>query len=80
MQVYRAGIRQAPLDALLHYNLAVALDDLGRHAEALRAYDACLAVDPTLADAHYNAARLHELLGHANQAIRHYNAYRRLQR
>jgi tetratricopeptide (TPR) repeat protein len=64
----------------MHFNLAVALEDLARHAEAIEAYEACLKVAPELADAHYNAARLHGLLGHSRQAIRHYNAYRRLQR
>ena len=65
---------------MLHYNLAVALEDLERHEEAIAAYEACLALSPKLADAHYNVARLHGLLGHSTQAIRHYNAYRRLQR
>jgi len=60
--------------------LAIALEDLEHIDEALRCYDACLKLEPAMADAHFNAARLHERLGHATQAIRHYSAYRRLQR
>ena len=69
-----------PDEPLLHFNRAIALEDQGRRAEALAAYNASLRLDPDLADAHYNAARLHEALGDARKAVRHFSAYRRLQR
>ncbi|HEV8313844.1 MAG TPA: tetratricopeptide repeat protein, partial [Burkholderiaceae bacterium] len=67
-----------PTEALLHFNLAIALEDLQRLDDALASYEACLKLDGQMADAHFNAARLHEQLGHATKAIRHYSAYRRL--
>ncbi len=70
---------QRPEVALLHFNRAVALEDLERYREALMAYDRCLTLDPGLGDAHFNAARLHDHLGDEKKAIRHFSAYRRLQ-
>lgn len=70
-----------PDTALLHFNRAIALEDLpGGEAEALRAYQRSLELDPRLADAHYNLARLHEKAGRKQAALRHFSAYRRLQR
>lgn len=78
--LYRQGLWHCPGPdgALLHFNLGVALEDLQQVDAAIAAYDACLALDPTMADAHFNAARLHDQRGHAARAIRHYSAYRRL--
>ena len=70
---------RCPESALLHFNRAIALEDLSQPGEALKSYEQCLALSPDLADAHYNAARLHEMLGHAQAAVKHYSAYRRLQ-
>jgi tetratricopeptide (TPR) repeat protein len=66
--------------ALLHFNLAVALDHLQRLDEAAASYERSLALDPTLADAHFNLAQLHKEAGDERGALRHYSAYRRLQR
>ena len=63
--LYRHGLRHCPDEPLLHFNLAVALEDLERIEEALASYERCMALSPGFADAHYNAARLHEMLGHA---------------
>ena len=65
-------------NALLHFNLAVLLDDLDRADEAINEYEAALRVDPDLADAHYNLALLYEEQGEAKQALRHMSQYRRL--
>ncbi len=65
-------------DAVLLFNLGVALEDLGETAKALEAYDAALAEDGALADAHFNAAGLRERLGDRQRALRHLSAYRRL--
>jgi tetratricopeptide (TPR) repeat protein len=64
--------------ALLHFNLAVLLDDLERGDEAVLEYEAALRSDPELADAHYNLALLYEEQGQAKQALRHMSQYRRL--
>jgi tetratricopeptide (TPR) repeat protein len=65
-------------DSVALFNLAVLLEDAGRHAEAIESYTAALAVDPQLADAHYNLARLYELQGKAAHTIRHLRMYRSL--
>ena len=64
--------------ALLHFNLAVLLDDLERADEAIAEYETALRADPDLADAHYNLALLYEEQGQAKQALRHMSQYRRL--
>ena len=66
--------------ALLHFNLAVLLDDLDRADEAIAEYEAALRADPDLADGHYNLALLYEEQGEARQALRHMSQYRRLTR
>lgn len=73
--IYRATESK---EALLAYNLAVLLEDLDRHSEALVAYREALALDPQLADAHYNLALLYERSGRPKDALRHLLAYRRL--
>jgi tetratricopeptide (TPR) repeat protein len=75
-----SALVEAPASALLHFNRAVALDHLERLPDAMAAYERCLALEPTLADAHYNLGRLREQLGDARGALRHFSAYRRLQR
>jgi tetratricopeptide (TPR) repeat protein len=75
--VYREALESSP-DPLLHYNLAVLLEDLGRNAEAAECYRAALQGDPALADGHYNLALLCEKLGRPQEAIRHMAQYRKL--
>jgi tetratricopeptide (TPR) repeat protein len=60
------------------YNLGVVLQDRRRHAEAIAAYRACLALDPAFADAHYNLGGVLERCGDMVGALRHLSAYRRL--
>ena len=78
-KVYREGLKRAPKEAILHFNLAIVLEDLQQIAAALQSYEAAIEQDQAFADAHYNAARLHRTLGHRKQAIRHFSEYRRLQ-
>jgi tetratricopeptide (TPR) repeat protein len=80
VELLRRAATHCAEDALVQFNLGVALEDLGRAREALRHYEASIRIAPDLADAHYNAARLCEALGEPSKAIRHYSAYRRLQR
>jgi tetratricopeptide (TPR) repeat protein len=77
-EVCRRALDRVAGEPLLHFNLAIALEDLRRDDEALAQYGESLRLDPRLADAHFNAARLHERLGQRQAALRHYNAYRRL--
>ena len=67
-------------DATACFNHGVALEDLGRLADAIAAYERALACDPDYVDAHYNLARLYERLGRQTAAIRHLKAYRQLTR
>ncbi|HVZ46713.1 MAG TPA: tetratricopeptide repeat protein [Ramlibacter sp.] len=75
-----AALEHCPDSALMHFNRAVALDQLQRLDEAAAAYERSLALDPTLADAHFNLAQLHDQAGDERGALRHYSAYRRLKR
>jgi tetratricopeptide (TPR) repeat protein len=65
-------------EALLAYNLAVLLEDLGRESDAMASYREALGLDPQLADAHYNLALLYERAGRPKDALRHLLSYRRL--
>jgi tetratricopeptide (TPR) repeat protein len=80
VQLYASALRHAPGDPLVHFNAAIAQEDLGQPEAALGSYEAALGLDPAMADAHYNAARLCEQLGQRQRAVRHYSAYRRLER
>lgn len=80
---YRLAICADATVALYWFNLGVALEDQGRHAEALTAYDTAVGLDAGFADAHFNLARLHETLGRAcgdtmqlQRAVRHLLRYR----
>jgi tetratricopeptide (TPR) repeat protein len=73
-KVYRAAKHSS---ALLSFNLATLLEDLGRGDEAAQAYRDALALDPTLHDAHFNLSRLHESADRPREALRHLLAYRR---
>lgn len=79
IDVLEQAIRHQPEEPLLHFNAAIALEDLKRPGEALARYDRALALAPDMADAHHNAAKLCEQLGDRQGALRHYSAYRRLQ-
>jgi tetratricopeptide (TPR) repeat protein len=67
-------------DALLLFNLAVALEDLGERPAAIEAYGTALRLDPQFADAHFNVAQLLEREGDHQASLRHLSAYRRLTR
>jgi tetratricopeptide (TPR) repeat protein len=67
-------------EPLIHFNHAIALEDLGKVQEAIAAYTRALGADPELADGHYNLAMLLDARGDAQGALRHFSAYRRLAR
>jgi tetratricopeptide (TPR) repeat protein len=74
-QVYRSAIQS---EALLAFNLAVLLEDLGRESDAIVSYREALALDPQFADAHFNLARLYERARDPKASFRHLLAYRRM--
>jgi tetratricopeptide (TPR) repeat protein len=76
--VYRRAYDECGPDALLMFNLGVLLEDTGRAASAVDAYQEAVQHDPALADGHFNLARLYEAMGKQQHAIRHFGQYRRL--
>jgi tetratricopeptide (TPR) repeat protein len=85
---YRLAICVDPAVALYWFNLGVALEDQGRHAEAIGSYERAIELAgaaPICADAHFNLARLLELGGRRagdevllRRAVRHLVRYRDL--
>ncbi len=76
-RTYRAA-RAIGEDATLMFNHGVLLEDLGRTADAIAAYEDALRIDPAFADSHYNLALLYESAGKPRDALRHMARYRRL--
>jgi tetratricopeptide (TPR) repeat protein len=84
---YRLAICVDAQIPLYWFNLGVALEDQGRCAEAIAAYERALELEPASADAHFNLARLLELGGRRaddevllRRAVRHLARYRDLTR
>jgi tetratricopeptide (TPR) repeat protein len=78
LSVFDQALEHFPNDALLHFNRAVALEELKLYDAAAAAYERCIELDPTHADAHFNLARLSEIRGDKQGLVRHLSAYRRL--
>jgi tetratricopeptide (TPR) repeat protein len=60
------------------FNLGIALEDLRRRPDAIKAYESAIAAEPTLADAYFNLSRLYEATGKRAAALRHLSKYRLL--
>jgi tetratricopeptide (TPR) repeat protein len=65
-------------DAILFFNLAALMEDIGRDAEAMKLYRQAIMHDPGMADAHFNLSLLLERAGNDQSAYRHLLAYHRL--
>jgi tetratricopeptide (TPR) repeat protein len=78
LSVFDTALALFPDDALLQFNRAVVLEELERYEAAVAAYERCIELAPTHADAHFNVARLSEIRGDKQGVLRHLNAYRRL--
>lgn len=78
VSLFEDAVEHGIANALLHFNRAVALEDVGERARAIGAYEAALALDPAMADAHYNLGLLLEGAGDGQGALRHFSAFRRL--
>jgi tetratricopeptide (TPR) repeat protein len=88
---YRLAIIAAsdatPEVALYWFNLGVAVEDQGREAEAIAAYERAIELDPGSVNAHFNLARLLDLKARRlgddimlQRAVRHLLRYRDLVR
>jgi tetratricopeptide (TPR) repeat protein len=66
------GTRLHPHVAVLHNNLAVARERLGRFEEALEAAEQAVVEDPALPHAHKNVGDLHYRAGRLDQALEAY--------
>jgi tetratricopeptide (TPR) repeat protein len=82
---YRLALCANDRVALYWFNLGVVLEDLGRVAEAIVAYERALSLDALMADAHYNLARQIEVIARKDgdeimlrRAVRHLKQYREL--
>jgi tetratricopeptide (TPR) repeat protein len=84
---YRLALCADRKVGLYWFNLGVVLEDQGRSAEAIQAYEHALALDAHLADAHFNLARQIERAALRSndevlmrRAVRHLKQYRELSR
>jgi len=75
---YREAIMTNPNDSIPHFNLAIALEDQKRPAEAEMEYHRAIRCDNTFADAHCNLALLYLSKGSLALARRHQARYRLL--
>ncbi len=75
---YELAHKMCPQDPTPAFNLGVALQDLGRLADALVAYQSAIDAEPKFADAYYNASRLCELLDREHEALEYLKCYRSL--
>jgi tetratricopeptide (TPR) repeat protein len=78
VRLYHEALERSPEDPVIHFNLALALEDARGAAPAAAHYERALAFDPRFADAHYNLAAVCEKLGRKADALRHYHAYKKL--
>ena len=78
VRLYHHALERSPEDPVIHFNLALALEDARGAAPAASHYEKALELDPSFADAHYNLAALCEKLGRKTDALRHYHAYKKL--
>lgn len=78
LHAFNEALSHFPEDSVLHFNRAIAYEELGRLDDAERSYKRCIELDPSYADAHHNLAILLETRGDQQGLIRHLSAYRRL--
>jgi len=78
IRLYRLALVRTPDDPVLHFNLALAVDDTAGAEAAAAHYQRALDLAPDFADAHYNLAGICEKLDRPQDALRHYHEYKRL--
>lgn len=62
------ALELSPDDPLVHYRLGLLYGDLGRPADAIAAYETCIALAPDNARAHNNRGSALQLLGRVDEA------------
>ena len=77
--LYDEALAQGAASAALHFNHAIALEDVGLYHQAVESYERVLKLDACYLDAHYNVGILFEKIGDLRKAVAHLSAYRRLQ-
>ena len=70
MEFYKEEVRKNPDDALAHFGLGLAYDDLGEVKEAIKSYKHAIRIDPNFKEAHYNLACRYSLLGDVSKALK----------
>ena len=63
---------------MAYFDLGNVLDETGRVAEAIQAYNTALQLAPTYGDAHYNVALAYEKIREPRKALKHWRAYVKL--
>jgi tetratricopeptide (TPR) repeat protein len=78
LSVIDEALSHFPDNEVLHFNRAVALEELGRFDDAEHSYARCLELNPSYANAHHNLGLLKERRGDKRGLLRHLSAFRRL--
>jgi tetratricopeptide (TPR) repeat protein len=78
LQIFEQALAHFPEDEVLHFNRAVALENVGRLDDAELSYARCLELNPSYANAHHNLGLLRGKRGDKQGLVRHLSAYRRL--
>ena len=69
---YKKALIITPNDAVIHCNLGVAYQELGRLDEAVSNFQKALAIDQNYPEAHYNLAVSLQKLGYQKEPVIHY--------
>jgi tetratricopeptide (TPR) repeat protein len=80
VDLYRGALGEVGHEPIVHFNLAIALEDQDDIEGAMNSYERALQLDSDFADAHFNLGMLLQNTGNVQGALRHFNAYRRLDR
>ncbi len=75
---YIEALRRGGDEALTHYNIAVAYEDLEDFTQAKFHYGRSIELNAHFADAHFNLGRLLERIGEGEASLKHLIAYQRL--
>ena len=75
MAILKQVVRADPQNYAAHANLATALYESKRYAEAVPEYEWILAAKPEIAVAHYFIATAHDYLGEYPQALASYEKF-----
>lgn len=79
VELIRKALALCPSSAMMHNNLASALNALGHLDEALRHFQRAVSLEPDYADAHFNLGDLYYRLRRAEEAAAHYRRVLALQ-